>query len=418
MISSINKLRKKDSWLFITLGLILYFFIKEFDAVGDFPIFFQAGKGLSLNQDIYVQNYYNGMHYFYSPLFAVILSWFSFLSDENFSLVWKVLNILAFYRLFELLKWYLLEDLEQKDLNRIFLFAFMAFVAPIYKCIHLLQFNLVMFWGIMESLRLFKGNKWVLGAFILGFFCNVKIIPITVIIYLLYRNEFKGAFSSLLFAGLFLVLPAVFIGWDYNLTLLKSWFSVMNPSSENNVVALFVNAEKEFASIPTLIPVWFTDSSYADTAFESRRHFLELPNEWIKGIIYGCQLILVGLNLYFLKSLPFKNEQDRQKELWEISFLLLSTVLIAPRQQLYAFVYLMPAMLYLVYFFYCKFMRKEIEKWIVWLVAFIIIVLLINLEFYVGNFRMYYHYIKSLGLGSLLLILPLVYLSPARLKQR
>ena len=223
MVFSKNNSWPLNSWVLITLGIAIYFFTKEYDAIGDFQIFFQAGNGLTVEENIYTTPYLNWLYYFYSPFFALVLSWFSSIPLLYVAWGWKVINLIAFFRLFFLLKAYLPEELSDKTLNRIFLGVFALSIAPIYRCIHLLQFNLIMFWGILEAFKLFKEKKWLLGGVIFGFVCSTKLIPLTIIPYLIYRKEFKGALSCLGFSLFFLLLPSVFIGHSYNVSLLESW---------------------------------------------------------------------------------------------------------------------------------------------------------------------------------------------------
>ena len=57
------------------------------------------------------------------------------------------------------------------------------------------------------------------------------------------------------------------------------------------------------------------------------------------------------LTLYFLKKLPFKTINNPLKEFWEMSYLFLITPLIFPHMQIYAFIYIAPMVIYLLYFF-------------------------------------------------------------------
>lgn len=61
-------------------------------------------------------------------------------------------------------------------------------------------------------------------------------MPLLILSYLFYRGYFKMlGFTLLIFLAL-LILPRVFIGFDYNFFLLKNWFLLINPNNFELVV--------------------------------------------------------------------------------------------------------------------------------------------------------------------------------------
>ena len=96
------------------------------------------------------------------------------------------------------------------------------------------------------------------------------------------------------------------------------------------------------------------------------------------------------LTLYFLKN---QRESDIQLKLfWEWSYLFLVIHLFFPQQRLYNFLFLLPALSYIIAYQIKKYTVKKKVTWGLFLLFFLM--LLFNLELLIGIFRKYLWYHK------------------------
>ena len=102
------------------------------------------------------------------------------------------------------------------------------------------------------------------------------------------------------------------------------------------------------------------------------------------------------------------------QQCWELSYILAITPLVFPQQRSYGFLLLFPAVAYLMYqLFFSGISRKKGLK-----TAFILILLLLNLELLLGNFREYYWHFKTLTYASLMLLGLLAMMPPHHVSAR
>jgi hypothetical protein len=313
---------------------------------GDFDVFLDAAQKLSNGNNIYVGPFIKGLQYFYSPLFALVLIPFS----GNFfvtELIWLLLSWFWLYRIWVLVSSYFNSSfLSSKELNIWLGVSFFLVIRFILYNIAMIQVTIFLLWAILESIQLIENQKEISGAALLALVINIKLMPLVVLPYLLYRGYFKSLGFVLVFTGIYLILPAIFIGYDFNLFLLGEWWSIINPSNSEHVI----EAEITYQSLVGTIPVFLTET---ESIIEIKRNFLKLPIETVTMITNVSRLIVAGFTIYFL-GVPFRKNVDKLSKIWAVSYLLLAIPLIFPHQQKYAFLFMFPMITYLVYYVIIK----------------------------------------------------------------
>jgi hypothetical protein len=311
----------------------------------DFDVFLYAAAQLKHHQDIYQPPFIRaGLQYFYSPLFALCLLPFSSLPYYVPECAWLILSCFWLCRIWVLsCKYFDTSLLSNKNRKIWFFLSFFLILHFVLENFGQVQMTLFLLWATLESLRLFDNKKRIAGAALLALAINIKLMPLIFIPYLFYRKKIAEGILTIFFLMVFLFLPALFISYHYNNFLLLEWWKIINPSNAEHVI----EARNGPNSLDAMIPVYITNT-VGEMNF--KRNFIDIPIKNIFLILNVVRLAFVLLSLFFFRSLPFKKADDTLREFWEISYLFIVTPLLFPHMQVYAFFYVFPLIIYLVYY--------------------------------------------------------------------
>lgn len=334
----------RKSGLYLLGIIILAYLVKLAMGDGDFKVFLEAAKLVKSGEDPYQKWIFikegHSCLYFYSPLFALLLIPFSYLPNIIPNLLWLLFNSWCIYRIAKLLVHYIdTEILSTRQLQWILALTVLLNLRFILYNFTLIQVTLFLVWGMLESLRLFREGKIWYGGMLLALVINIKILPIVLLPYLIYRKEFKGAGITLFFLCIYFLLPAIFVGRDFNKTLHLSWWGTINPSNQEHLIEAGLGPH----SLTALIPVLLTPST---GEIPNVRNITNLDPATAILIMNVSRLLLVVLTLLVLKLPMFTKAKSKPDELREIAYIFLIVPLIFPHQQKYAFVFLIPAIFY------------------------------------------------------------------------
>jgi len=403
---NLNKIHKylssRNLNYFLFLAGIL-FLLAELHRVSDFGIFLEASSSLQEGKNIYQIRYGSGFKYYYSPLFALLLTPLTFIPDYLAATIWSFFSLLLLIRTIYLLNGYIPSFGNRGKLNFL---TVLCGVGVIYANFHNNQMSAFLLWIMIESLEQIKKGKWFFGSVILALGVNIKLLPLVLIPYLIYRTNYKAAISSFFIIIIFWAIPAVFLGWDFNIALLNSYWNSINPASGQNIIDI---NEPGLLSLSSLISIWFTDQ-FSVNELGLRRHIVVLSEETIGGIILFARIAFVVFTLHFLKWPPFTKPRSKVHQLWEVSYICLVTPLIFPHQQTYGFFLVLPALFYALYFIRRE--DLEVKLWIK--VLFILGIVLINSELIFGAYKKILLNYKVLTYGVLILMVVLSQLSPIK----
>lgn len=400
----------------IIIGLVIAYVILSINSAihgGDFDVFLDAASKLGNHQNIYTPPFVKDLQYYYSPLFAVLLIPFT---DNSFitEFLWLLLSGFLLYRNWKIIQMYFdfsaFTHKERNILGALSLFFIIRFI--LYN-IAMVQINIFLLWAILESIQLINSKKWLIGSLILSFVINVKLMPIVVLPYLIYRLKFRAAISVVAFSILFLLLPSIFIGHEFNAFLLAEWWKIINPLNSEHLIEAGRNSQ----SFVGMIPVFLTETQ---GDINIKRNLLSLSIETTELITNIIRLFFIAFTLFFLKS-PKKDNLYDISEFRAISYILLLVPLIFPHQQKYAFIFIFPMMVYLIY--YCmimwKFNRTKGFK------IYLSLLLLVSILFspiigsdIIGRFNYdLIHHFRLLGISTIILIIFALIGSPKSIKE-
>ena len=406
-------------WLLIVL-VLAYMIRVVLIGAGDFAVYYGASNALLDSKMIYHLPYPVGdstCEYSYSPFFAFILIPLSILPLWLADWLWLFLNLLVLFRIFDLIVVFLgiKKDLTRKEYQWWVFLILLFSVRFILYNFDLSQVTLILLCGSLESLRLAIKRQWVMSGFVLAVVISIKLMPLVMLPYLFYRRFWQAGLATLGFMLLLNLTPSVLYTWNDYLSLMKEWFVVLNPTSDDFTIKQNVVAES-IHSLSGFIPAFFTDDI---TRYELRRHIIDLPNETMILIMNIARLFFILLTFIFLKTKPFQYINDKKRLFWEISYLMIAIALIFPHQQKYAFILILPAAAYVLYFILM--LKKSgfyVEKYLLYksLIGLLIIVWLLTTASTDGiigrTLYEYGQYFKLITWGTMLLIIPLFLAKP------
>ncbi len=317
--------------------------------------------------DVWLHSGSSGLKYFYSPLFGILIFPLKDLPQVGYVFIWLCLNLFLSYRLIKLIPAFLpLGNLSFSQRSWFWLLLFLTTVRSYYDTLGLGQMTIILVWGSLESMRLLSKGKSVGSGAILALIINIKLIPIALLGYLVYKAEWKTIVSTVLFSILYLLLPALFIGYDFNNQLVSEWLGSLSNTGSNSLTDDYGRQ-----SLSAFIPALFTDTPLQ---FETSRNIMNLAPEHVSLILNSCRLAVVVL-LAFLFGKPFQKIASEKFLFFDLALICLVTPLFFPHQGKYSFFYLMPAQAWCVYYFVRHYSTRIQEK------KFRIVLILSSLSF-------------------------------------
>jgi hypothetical protein len=382
------------------LAFICFFFMVSHSC--DLSIYEMGSRDIIAGKNAYTIDYVDGYHYYYSVLFAILIYPLTLLPEYLGNHIWFCFNVFFLYRITVFVARYLnLTILSQKQKLLFFSLSFIFALRFLLFNFRTQQITFCILYLSLEGLQLIFSGKKISGALLLALGINIKILPVVLLPYLLYRREFKASFLVLIFYSAMMILPGFIVGFAHNNMLLASWWQLINPT--NSVHTLDVD-ERSFHSLSTLLATLLVEKVPDKWALPVRRNIMDISYEHLVWVLNITRLVFISFTLYFLRTKPFVSKVSTIHRFVETSYLLLLIPLIFPHQQGYAFIFIMPAVSYI---FYCLITQRHTmsrRKFRALTACMVISYLCCNLDFLLGEFHDYYDHFKILTYGALLVI--------------
>ena len=283
------------------------------------------------------------IQYYYSPLSALILFPFSLLSLPMATLIWRVLmNAMLLRIVFVLMRMCGMRITDFK----IYLVFGLSVIILSHALINSIaggEMSLLLLWMSLEALLLMRRDRHKSAAALLSLAVNIKFLSLPFFCYAAYRGYWKVLLWGVVFSLLYLLLPALFYGFELNMRHHLRWSEVIggHPLPANFIEEMF----------------WFAPDHIAiKRLIEISRQFSSISLRLIILFSWIITLLLIGLTLYFLRRVPLFHPVSSHSFLPEISYLFLIIPLIYPHQNLYSYLFTLPALIYVLSVFYdlCK----------------------------------------------------------------
>jgi hypothetical protein len=165
--------------------------------------------------------------------------------------------------------------------------------------------NLLILFLLVGTLAAYLGRRDFLAGVLLALAIACKLTPALFLLYFLWKRAWTVLLGSAIGLSAFVVLvPALFFGWNENLTFLRSWHDQMIAP----YAAGIVSSEHKNQSLPGLLHRLLTDEPSFSDYEGDRRVVLERHNvvSWsrqtVQAIVAGCMgLFAIGV-LRFCRS--------------------------------------------------------------------------------------------------------------------
>jgi hypothetical protein len=313
----------------------------------DYPLWFWAGQQVLQGGNLYpskIKGYFEFNGYFgfiYPPLPAVLLAIPSYFGKITLYLCLSFLNALA---------WWMTAQFSNAMTGSgrtpgAWLAALPAFITIsfVFDMFDLGQPNLMLLAMILYGLWLLQhARPWMAGStFALA--AAIKVFPVAVLPYLLWRRRWAAAASMVVFLGFFLfVVPAPARGFQHNVSELRIWFQGMVGSSSS----------QGFGQRPEQNWSWVNQSIFAVTHRLTRpinynlddpamppkyMNLLDLDFETANWVVLAVSL---AIGLGYIAVMPSRSRTTPRSNAEELGILFCLMTVASPLARQYYFMWL------------------------------------------------------------------------------
>ena len=199
----------------------------------DYPLWYWAGQQVLYGGDLYPQGLNDGFAFLYPPLSAILLALPSIFGKVPLYLGLCLLNAAAWWMTAQLSN--AMTGSGRAPSPWLEALPGIVMIPFVFDMFDLGQPNLVLlammllgFWFLRQGRGWLSGSMFALAA-------AIKVFPVAVLPYLLWRRYWKSAISMVAFLGVLLFLvPAPIRGFDRNVAELTTWYRGMIGSNSEH----------------------------------------------------------------------------------------------------------------------------------------------------------------------------------------
>jgi len=378
----------------------------------DLDLFLQAAQVLVDGGDPYARTYFRFYSYFYSPVFAWVVWPLKALGPVGSKVIWGLLSAAAALRTIQLLLSVRIASHHTGIAHAALRFlVLLMLLQSVRDNINLGQVTLLLVWCCVEGLhRIAKGQLWW-GALLVAFALDMKLVPLVLLPYLAYRRYWRGLGAVLIGVLVLNALPLLVLGTETGMDLLRSRWSVIDPSTVRH---LLDEEEPSMISWGSLLSAYLSVEGGNVNTLSLPRNIAQLSLDTMSILIWGGRALFALGALYFLRWPPFRAARTREHAAWEVAYLLLCCVLLFPHQRPYSLFLAAPALWWLcAYAVQRRLLHGAFPR--IWYTLLTTVFIGLNAVFLVGEYAHIYDHYKLLSFVVLLLIGMLAWCTPERM---
>ena len=247
-------------------------------------------------------------------------------------LFWNSLNLFFVYQLIQFVY-----RTFQPPQNKKGFWFWLVFALITYRWIFLNilygQMTILIVWGVIRAFegRIENAFKRLAG---LSFGVTLKILPIFMVGQLFLMKNWRAFSVAVLLCILMVLLPYVYLPFNYHNEILRGWLANINPFSKNHIVEL---GEGGFIDMGALITKYLTGLNVEG---EARIDWFSMGERGVFVTTQIFRLLVLGSCWYWL--VRFKNGRIQHANLWVMAIFLASIPLAFPHQRDYSLFMMWP----------------------------------------------------------------------------
>jgi hypothetical protein len=316
----------------------------------DYPLWFWAGHQVLQGTDLYPSDPQTYFDFIYPPLPAVLLAIPSWFGKIPLYVCLCLLNAVAWWMTGQLAN--AMTGSGQRPGPWLFALPGFATVTFVFDMFDLGQPNLVLLAMMLYGFWLLQHQRpWMAGS-MFALATAIKVFPVAVLPYLLWRGRWKAVASLLVFLGVFLfVVPAPVRGFQHNIAELKTWYQGMVGSS----------SEKGFGQRDEQNWSWVNQSIIAVTHRLTRPvnynqddpakppRTMNLVDVSFKTANWAVLVVSLAIGLGFLAVMPGRARRTPRSDAEELGILFCLMTVASPLARQYYFMWLFFPMTVLIH---------------------------------------------------------------------
>lgn len=192
----------------------------------DYPLWFWAGQQVLQGRDLYPSDPNTYFEFIYPPLSAILLAIPSYFGKVPLYICLSLLNAIAWWMTAQFSN--AMTGSESEPSPWLFALPGIVTVTFVFDMFDLGQPNLVLLAIMLLGFWLLQhGHSWTAGS-MFALATAIKVFPVAVFPYLVWRRRWASAIGMIVFLGIFLfVVPAPVRGFQRNVSELQTWFQGM-----------------------------------------------------------------------------------------------------------------------------------------------------------------------------------------------
>lgn len=326
---------------YILLGVYVLWLLslknRHTGGMDDFDVFFKAGERLANGENIYGEPHYYNLRYFYSVFFACLMALCQWMHIDTAKLLWFTLNTALYIRAFFILRQYVLSVSPHSNL--VFFLTLLLTGKIVLVNYTFGQASPLVLWTMTEAFHQVLQGRTTLGVLILCLGINIKIMPLVLAPYIVWASKkpVTAIIAGISFTLAFLFLPALFIGWDYNLMLLGEWWQTLNPVSDIHVRQTYENG---FMDLAAMVNKYLSAESVYN---EPQLNIASLPMSTLFILTNMIRVALLGSVVYMAAKLKRPVAGIDHRFIIASGFMALIP-LCFPHQRVYSYMFSIPSL--------------------------------------------------------------------------
>jgi Glycosyltransferase family 87 len=307
----------------------------------DYPLWFWAGQQVLQGGDLYPHDLKAHFEFLYPPLSAILLAIPAYFGKIPLYISLCLLNVAAWWTTAQISNAMTASGKEPSPW--IAALPSIVTISFVFDMFDLGQPNLVLlalmmlgFWSLQH------GRSWTSGS-LFALATAIKVFPVAVLPYLVWRRHWVSVASLLIFLVVFLfVLPAPVRGFQHNLSELKTWYSGMVSSS----------SEQGFGQRDDQNWSWMNQSlislthrltrpvNYNQDNAASPPAYMNLFDLDFKSANWAVLGVSIAIGLAFVGVMPSRSRRTPRSDAEELGILFCLMTVASPLARQYYFMWL------------------------------------------------------------------------------